>query len=116
MPVVQVIIAPDIVREAAAKAAEVGSIIEQQLVRLLGASPLKVQISMVAAIAVPKGYPISVVVNHRASDERTKADRDDLAHQIASRLHDLLDVPIRVRVIAIDPMQIAASDIGEVKW
>ncbi|SUB03009.1 Uncharacterised protein [Pannonibacter phragmitetus] len=113
MPVVQVHVAPEIAGQAGLKAREIGEIIEQGLISLLSASPDKIQIAIVAALAMPKGCQLLVAVDHRASDERPKPIRDELAHQIATQLHGLLGASIRVRLIGIDPAYISACDIHE---
>lgn len=113
MPIAHLYVAPSRVKQVAEAAETLGALIETALFLHLKPAPETVQIAFVESFAMPRGCELVLVVQHRASASRTPAVRDAAAQDLRDRLHLATGASIRVRLIALEPSDIAASDVLE---
>lgn len=110
MPIVQIIVAPD----AAPQIQKVGATVVQQirntLLRHLKPAPETIQIVVQSALLPPAGCATLCLVQHRASESRNAEVRLACAKDLHDELHAATGQSVRVRLIALDPHDIAAFD------
>ena len=114
MPIAQIIVAPHLAATISVEIDRTTAELKAALVQGLSTDPRLVQVTITAALNTPAGCETLCLVHHRASEARTAEIRERTARHLHDILHDQTRGTVRVRLIAVDPMQIASSDSPEV--
>ena len=113
MPIAKITLAPDLVEPLGPRMGEITDGIAAILSEGLSAKPQLVQVVLTAALCAPKGCAVLCEVQHRGSAARTAEIRESTAQRLHDLLHDATAATVRVRLIALDPADIAAIDSPE---
>ncbi len=112
MPILTVTVSPELVEKVSLDATDTAenllAIIHQHLAPRAGTE----QIMFVPAFGAVTGCALLARMDHRASDSRPAAVRKACADAICHYLAEKFQTSVRVRLIALNPDDIAASDIG----
>lgn len=110
MPIVQIIAAPDtaplIVKAQSALLPQV----TEALLTHLQPAPETIQICVQAALVPPVGCDTLCLVHHRGSEKRSAEMRATCAKALHDLLYAVTARDVRVRLIALEPQDIAACD------
>ncbi|WP_143181900.1 hypothetical protein [Thalassospira sp. TSL5-1] len=112
MPILTLTVSPALVEPLTLVADDVADhllgIIREHLAPRAGTE----QIMFVPALGVVRGCALLAKLEHRASESRSMEIRKACADAIAHYLAQKFATSVRVRLIALDPQNIGASDIG----
>lgn len=110
MPIAQIIVAPvalETVRNCGAGLVEQ---VTQDLLTHLKPAPETIQVNVVAGLLAPQGCDVLCLVHHRGSAARSAPVRAAAAQALHDTLHAATGCSVRVRLVALDPDDIAAFD------
>ncbi|WP_174802905.1 hypothetical protein [Martelella limonii] len=110
MPIAQIIVSEPLVPVVRQRADALTAEVVRILTADLFASPDLVQVVLTSAIAPAFGKDVLCQVFHRATDARTSQVRADAAKALRLALERLTGGSVRVRLMALEPAIIAASD------
>ena len=110
MPIAQIIVAPDAVEHFTNHGQALVRQLGDHLLQHLRAAPKTLQITVVPSLLPPVGCDILCLVHHRGSQWRSAEVRATCAEAINQTLRAATGRSVRVRLIAVDPDNIAAKD------
>lgn len=113
MPIAQIIVYGDAARCAEQNGAAITEAVTEILTTGLLAKRSLVQVVLTAALAPPQGCEVLCQIFHRASEARTADLRAQVAEMLRDSLEEHFSASVRVRLMAIDPVAIAAADSEE---
>tara|TARA_R110002051_G_scaffold237695_2_gene298526 strand:- start:536 stop:889 length:354 start_codon:yes stop_codon:yes gene_type:complete len=112
MPILTVTVSPELVEKVSLDATNTAENLLAILHKHLAPRPGTEQIMFVPAFGAVTGCALLVRMDHRASESRPAPVRKACADAICRYLAEKFDTSVRVRLIALNPDDIAASDIG----
>ncbi|WP_435259948.1 hypothetical protein ACSBLW_09400 [Thioclava sp. FR2] len=113
MPIAQIIVAPNVVGNMAVDVDTTTTNLKAALVEGLSTDPRLVQVMITVALNTPAGCDTLCLVHHRGSEARTSEIRNATARRLHDILRDSTKSTVRVRLIAVEPSQIASCDSSE---
>lgn len=113
MPIAHVILAGDLADRARREGPALTEAVTGILTAGLFAERRLVQVVVTEALVPPQGCAVLAQVFHRASERRDAATRARVAAALRDELEGRLRASARVRLIALDPDDIAAADTEE---
>lgn len=113
MPIAQIIVAPKAVEAVVACGQALVDQVTRDLLAHLQPAPHTIQVMVVPSLLEPQGCDLLCLVHHRGSASRSAAVRAAAAAALHDTLRGATGCSVRVRLIALDPENIAAKDTEE---